>query len=73
VLNDLRATALAWSSFTVVAEADSGFSRNYSEQQVLSDWTNHDDAMTDDQALQFIDDSIVSKRESTPKDKLQFA
>jgi len=27
VLNDLRATALAWSSFAAVAEADCGFSR----------------------------------------------
>jgi hypothetical protein len=59
--------------FHGVAEADSGFSRNYPEQQVLSNWTNHDDALTDDQAFQFIDDSIVSKRQSTPKDKLQFA
>jgi hypothetical protein len=58
VLNDLRATALAWSSFTAVAEADFGFSRNHLEQQILSDWTNHDDAITDDQALQLIDDSI---------------
>jgi len=33
VLNDLRATALAWSSFAAVAEADCGFSRNYPEQQ----------------------------------------
>ena len=73
MLNDLLATALAWSSFTVVAEADSGFSRNHSEQQVLSDWTNRDDAISDDQTFQFIDDSIVAKRQSTPKDKLQFA
>lgn len=73
MLNDLRATALAWSSFTAVVEADSGFSRNYLEQQSSRIWTNHDDAITDDQALQCIDDSIVSNRESTSKDKLQFA
>jgi hypothetical protein len=34
----------------------SGFSRNYPEQPALSDWTNHDDAITNDQALRFIDD-----------------